>query len=322
MMRRVTVLRILDANLNRAREAVRVLEDLVRFGPGDARAVRELRAVRHGLSTIGDALALLSARDAAGDVGRESPPAPARGLGDLAFANFKRLEEALRSIEECGRASDRAVARRAQAMRFRAYALESRVVPPMVRRDRLEVARVYVLLIEHPRLLWIAAKAVEGGADVIQLRASTAWLPKLRKIAAGRLLIVNDVPAKADGIHLGRTDMAPARARSLLGPRAIIGVTTHSFAEARAAVRAGADYISIGPMYASKTKPDVEPRGFSYLSRALKLGVPAFAIGGIDARRAAALARRGVTRVAVCDAVTSAADPARAVRAIRRALIG
>lgn len=309
--------RIIDANLNRAREALRVLEDRVRFELNDARQTRRLHDLRHAVGALADGMTmrLLAARDTTGDVGAARPP----GTGDRVTANFKRAQEALRVLEECGLG-------RAAKLRFEAYALEKELAPRLARAGRLREARICVLL--EPRG-W--ERAIECGADLFQLRAPgmgprelLRWAERARRRTEA-LLIVNDRPdvaeaAGADGVHLGATDLSPAAARRVLRPDRIVGATTHTLAEACAAARAGADYISIGPMYASRTKPGLAPHGLGYVRAALRLGVPAFAIGGIDAARAAALRRLGVTRVAVCESVVAARDPAAAVRGLRRAL--
>lgn len=303
--------RIIDANLNRAREGLRVLEDLARFELGDAARTRELRAMRHAVGAMADGMTmrLLAARDAAGDVGAAAPS----DSSDVALANFKRVQEALRSLEECG-------LRRAARLRFRAYELEKELVPRLSRARRLRDACVYVLLTPER---W--ERVVGCGADVFQLRAPgmgprelARWGRRVRARTSA-LLIVNDRPdvaeaIDADGVHLGATDPAIADARRAMRPDRIVGATTHSLSEARAAI--GADYLSVGPMYPSNTKPGLRALGFAYVRAVHRLGLPVFAIGGITPERIPELRRAGVSRVAVCEAV--AEDPARVVRALRR----
>lgn len=309
--------RVIDANLNRAREGLRVIEDRVRFELNDATRTRALRRLRHAVGGLADGMGmkLLAARDSAGDVDRAAPG----GSADAATAGFKRVQEALRSLEACG-------VRGAARLRFRAYDLEKEIVPLLVRARRLDGAHVYVIL--EPRG-W--TRVVGCGADLFQLRAPgmsdrrlLRWARQVRRRTRARL-IVNDRPdvaeaAGADGVHLGARDMPVAEARRLLRPDRLIGATTHTLAEARAAARAGADYISVGPMFTSRTKPGLKPGGFRYLRSALKLDVPAFAIGGIDLSNVRELRRAGVTRVAVCEAVGKASNPRRVVRGLGRVL--
>lgn len=305
--------RIIDANLNRAREGLRVLEDLARFEIDDAAISRELRAMRHAVGAMANGLTmrLLAARDVGRDVGAAAPT----DSTDVVTANFKRVQEALRSLEECG-------LRRAARLRFRAYDLEKHLVPRLFRARRLRDACVYVLLTpdrwEH---------AVDCGADMVQLRAPgmgvralTRWGRRVRARTRA-LLIVNNRPdlveaIDADGVHLGATDPMIADARRAMRADRIIGATTHSLAEARRAK--GADYLSVGPMFPSNTKPGLRARGFAYVRAIHRLGPPVFAIGGVTPSRVPELRRAGVSRVAVCEAVTAARDPARVVRALRK----
>ena len=323
----IGILRLLDANLNRAREALRVLEDLARFDAGDARLSASLKAARHALDREArpHARALREARDAAGDVGRDRdvPVRGGRSAGEIAAANAKRAQEALRSVEEAAKGRFPSLAATAHRLRYAAYVVERELLDP---RRRLASAKLYVLLdpsVAAGSLERIAAAAVRGGADVLQLRqkprVDVGLARALKAAGRGALFLVNDDPgvalaAAADGVHLGLEDLPIAEAKRLgVG---IVGATSHSLAEARRARRAGADYVSVGPMFATPLKPDLEPRGAGYLAAVKKLGIPHFCIGGITAENA----KRSFTRVAVCSAVIGAKDPKAAARAIRRAL--
>lgn len=322
-----SIYRILDACFNRAREALRVLEDLARFHAGDAAAAAALKEARHGLDRAGRPFTaeFLRARDAAGDVGRDadrSVEGP-RALAEILSANFKRAGEALRTIEEVSKGRHREMCAAAHCFRYRLYDIEKRFSGP---RLRLAAARLYVILDPEAArvpLTRTAREALRGGADILQLRQKprpdVGLARALRAVARDALFIVNDRPdialaAGADGVHLGAEDLPVADARRLgVG---IVGATTHSLAEARRAAAAGADYLSVGPMYSTERKPGLPPRGFEYLAAVKKLGVPFFCIGGITRENV----RPSMGRVAVCGAVAGAADPAAAARAIRRAL--
>jgi thiamine-phosphate pyrophosphorylase len=313
------LLRILDANFNRAREALRVLEDVARFRDDDARTQAELRALRHRLSSMERRYgrALVRARDSAADVGREAAT-DRRDAEGLSAANFKRAQEALRVLEEAGASG-------AQALRFALYELETSTDA----RRRLRGVRLCVLLdpdVTRRPLERVAREALAGGAGMLQLRAKGRGdrerLRAARSLAAlaheaGALFVVNDRPdlaraAGADGVHLGADDLPVAAAR--LVP--IVGATTHSLAEAKAAVREGADYFSVGPMFPTARKPGLPPRGFAYLDRAARLGTPFFCIGGITRSNV----RRRMQRVAVCAGIIAQEDVRGAARAIRAKL--
>ena len=323
-------LRILDANLNRAREALRVVEDVARFHRNDEALASALKDLRHRIDGPARPLAraLLGARDSERDVGREGdrPVREPRPLEEVAAANLKRAQEALRSIEEVAKGRHPALSAAAHAARFDLYAVERRMMADL--RTRLRAARLYVLLdpsVTRRSLARIAREAVAGGADVLQLRQKPrpdlGLAREIRAAAPDAVFIVNDDPAVAlasgaDGVHLGLED-PPIREAKRLGA-GIVGATSHSLAEATRAARAGADYVSVGPMFATALKPHLAPRGREYLAAVKRLGIPFFCIGGITAGNA----RPSMERVAVCAAVVAAKDPAAAARAIRRALDG
>jgi thiamine-phosphate pyrophosphorylase len=180
-----------------------------------------------------------------------------------------------------------------------------------------------------PRAL--AAAFLAGGARLLQLRLkdasarellaeARAILPLVR--AHGGRLVVNDRAdvarlAGADGVHVGQDDLPVAAARRVVGPHALVGVSTHDVAQARAADAAGADYLGVGPVFATATKADaLAPRGLA-LVRAVRAVVrrPLVAIGGIDVDTAASVRAAGADAVAMIGALVRAPDPAAVVRA-------
>lgn len=349
------VARILDANLNRAGEAIRVVEEAARFLLEDAALVRRAKEMRHLLSRAARATlpssVRLAARDAKGDVGRRLRVAlqrDSRDVGETVEANCKRLQEALRCIEEYG-AGRPSLARAAQALRMDAYVLESDLLAALGPRRALRDARLYVILTEEVarRPLAEAARlALSGGAQLLQVREKTK--SDRRLVAAVRVVValarprgvpvlVDDrvdvaLAAGADGVHVGPDDLSIADARRLLGPSAIVGATAHSAAEARRAERAGADYVSAGPVFSAATKwrhlepgeaPRLDPRGLAVVREITRAATrPVFAIGGITAENLDRVLRAGARRVAVCAGVIAAANPVRAARRMRRLLDG
>ena len=189
------------------------------------------------------------------------------------------------------------------------------------------------------RLIETVAAALGGGVSMVQFRDKGAYSPEERAEAGrgiGRLcrrdgvpFLVNDDPALAtrlgaDGVHVGRADPSPRVARSLLGPKAIVGATVYGNpGEEDAAEKAGADYVAVGSFFPSPTKPEAAVRSLSVLDSVVaRSRLPVFAIGGITADRARILARHGVAGVAVVSAIMDAADPRRAAGEIRRAFEG
>ena len=339
--------RIIDANFNRAREALRVAEDYARFALDSARLTSALKTLRHQLREAVDAFglprsALVGARDTAGDVGTPlSTPAELRRTdgASVAQAAFKRLGEALRCLEEYGKTLDADAARTIEALRYRGYEIESEMF--RVPRGRLAQAALYVILgrpgARCDELLAIARSALAGGAAVVQRRQKDA--ADGERLALARdlreatrqhdaLLIVNDRPdiallSHADGVHLGQSDLPVRAARRLLGPEKIIGGTANTAEAAAALEAAGADYIGCGAMFASSTKPEREVVGPQRLADVLRaVRIPVFAIGGIDLGNVEAITAAGGERVAVGAAIVGAADAEAAARAFCRKLRG
>jgi thiamine-phosphate pyrophosphorylase len=177
--------------------------------------------------------------------------------------------------------------------------------------------------------LELVAAFVRGGAAVVQLRLKQAGAGELlrvakeaRKLCAGRtLLLVNDRPdvaklSEADGVHLGQEDLPWEAARRIVGPDALIGVSTHSDEEIASAQ--GADYIGFGPIFATASKPGAPlppPHGIDGLRRAVQRSrVPVVAIGGITAENAREVAGAGARCTAAIASLCNAPDPERAVR--------
>ncbi len=204
-------------------------------------------------------------------------------------------------------------------------------------RKRLGDAALYLLLTR--RLcrrdpLEVLEQAIEGGVDVVQVREpglpTAELVPWLRRVSErtrsrGVLLIVNDdVAAVADGtvdgVHLGQDDMPIADARTRIGPRLLVGWSTHDRAQVERSAHLDVDYIGVGPVFDTSTK-GLCGRGLTLIRTAYGAAtVPAFAIGGIDPERAVWLRQHGVTRVAVSSAICGADEPRTVARSIRVAL--
>ena len=182
----------------------------------------------------------------------------------------------------------------------------------------------------------VAEEAIRGGADVIQLRdkaASTRQLHqealRVRAVtkAAGIPLIINDHvdiahAVGADGVHLGQDDLPIAAARAILGPNRLIGRSTHSLEQAIAAELDGADYIGVGPIFPTPTKPGSQSVGVDLIRQvALRLSVPFVCIGGIDTTTLQSVLSAGAERIAVVRAVCGAANPHEAAAALKQRLI-
>jgi len=329
----VETYRILDAASNRAREGLRVVEDFVRWAWNDGWLSRELKECRHELTALLRQLpqsALMSARDTEQDVGteirtaseyrRESPAA-------VATASLKRIEEALRSLEEFSKIVDAELSPRFEQLRYRIYTLDKAIHTTQAARVRFADHRLCLLatssLCHHgigPAIL----SALQSGVRVIQLREKS--LPDRELLALAQhvrlwtrdfeaIFIMNDRPdlaalAQADGVHLGQDDVPVAMARRILGPDKLVGVSTHSIEQARQAVREGADYLGVGPVFPSPTKAFEEFPGLDFVRQvADEIALPWFAIGGITQDNIPELLAAGATRIALSSAICSAAEP-------------
>lgn len=206
------------------------------------------------------------------------------------------------------------------------------------RRERLARSRLYFVLEarphgEDPGPLLDAA--LRGGVDVFQLRdkelddaALVAAAEPFRAVceAHGALFVLNDRPdlveaCGADGVHVGQADAAAPEARSRVGAERLVGVSTSSREQMRAAQEVGADYAGVQTVYATPTKPGEPAEGLDVVRAAAgTLSIPWFAIGGIDLSNVAEVAAAGAPGVAVVRAIRDADDPELAARKLREAL--
>jgi thiamine-phosphate pyrophosphorylase len=203
-------------------------------------------------------------------------------------------------------------------------------------RERLRRARLYLVVdaaAEH-----VLPAALRGGVDMVQLRDKELGDDSLLEVAArfravcrehGALFWLNDRPdlalaARADGIHVGQDDTPTREVREQVGDQLLIGLSTHSPEQFDAALGSEADQLSVGPVWATPTKPGRPAAGLDYVRHAAASGGerPWFAIGGIDAGNVGEVVEAGASRVVVVRAIRDAADPEQAARRLREALPG
>jgi thiamine-phosphate pyrophosphorylase len=336
--------RVLDACANRAREALRVIEDYCRFVLDDALLSKELKELRHDLTealAAVSATGVLQARETLHDVGTSLTTAAEQqrhSLRAVVQANLKRLEEALRSLEEFGKLHDPALGNTLEGLRYRSYTLEKAIVLGTSARQRLADARLYVLVTGSgcaAALDWTIQEAAAGGAQIIQLREKSLPDRELAERArqvrrwtrqAGVLFIVNDRPdiarlVEADGVHLGQEDLTVRDARRLVGPDALVGVSTHNLDQVRQALLDGASYIGVGPTFPSGTKSFAELAGLEFVRQVAETtSLPAFVLGGVNLDNLPAALAAGARRVAVSQAICRADDPRAATARFHAAL--
>jgi len=344
------VLRLLDANLDRAREGLRVVEDWCRFGLDRADLVARLKDLRQRLGLLhGDAYkqARHTGSDVAAGLGHPAQAQRQRPQQVVA-ANCGRVQEALRVLEEFARGMDAPLAAEAAAIRYALYDLEVDLLRACqggdARRRQLRQCPLYLITSPSERLEAVVEAALRGGVRLVQYRAKEGTAGpdgqpitdglRLRQAQAlrqlcsqhGALFVVNDridiaLAVDADGVHLGQGDLPPALARRLLGPEKLIGRSTHAIDQLRQAVADGCDYVGVGPVNATPTKPGRDPVGLDYVRQAAaECPLPFFAIGGIDATNLAAVLAAGASQVAVVRAIIEAEDPQAASRDLLRQL--
>jgi thiamine-phosphate pyrophosphorylase len=197
----------------------------------------------------------------------------------------------------------------------------------------LAEARLYFVTGIEPGLDRLLAEAFAGGVEIAQLRDKQASddaivrageIFRRRADEAGALFVVNDRPelalrCGADGVHVGQDDLSVPAVRELVGPDLLIGLSTHSPEQIAAA--AGADYIGVGPVYATPTKAGRAAVGLELVREAAaSAAVPWFAIGGIDLENVDEVVAAGAGRVAVVRAIRDAADPRATAAELRRRL--
>jgi thiamine-phosphate pyrophosphorylase len=340
----VSAARAVDANANRTRESLRVLDDYVRFVLDDAVLTEELKTLRHDFAALIDRLPpslLDESRETLRDVGTgiTSPGEYFRqSVGDMARINFKRLQEALRSLEEFGKVFAPELAAGLEAIRYRAYTVERAIGIGTDARARLENGKLYVLLTGAScaaALDWTIREAAAGGADIFQLREKNLTDRELIERARNvrrwtretqTLFILNDRPdiarlVQADGVHLGQDDMSVKEARQILGSGPLIGVSTHTPEQVRRAVMDGASYIGVGPTFASSTKDFPQLAGLEFVRRAASMTtLPAFIIGGVNANNVGEAVAAGARRIAVSAAICQANEPQPIAARLRAAL--
>ncbi len=336
-MDRRQLYRIIDANANRAREGLRVVEEVIRFVLEEPDITARLKTIRHDLTRALGTFPnsdLLSARNSEEDVGRRlyhEEEGRRTGYEEIVRVNMRRTEEAIRALEEFSKVIDSRLGENFKDIRFQLYSLEKEVgkkTGAVERRKAIRDWKLYVILdrdlIGDRDPLEIAKAAASAGAKVIQWRDKEGSAREAVKVVShlkqdkslkNIKIIINDrvdltLAAGADGVHLGQEDLPISEARKILGEEKIIGVSTHNVEEALQAEKEGADYISLGPILYTQTKKDVgAPLGVKKISQVKKsVKLPLIVIGGITEGNIGEVRRAGADAVAVASAILKTKD--------------
>jgi thiamine-phosphate pyrophosphorylase len=294
----------------------------------------KLKEIRHSvissISVLNDSL--LSQRDVDGDVGSNIETITEQaGLSSIISANAKRAEEGLRVIEEVSKLPDLCKSLDSNIFkkyRFEVYKLEQELQSRILRTRKIKYIKgIYAIIdtsiIKFENLEETARKIIRGGASVLQLRDKISIRKDLLEIATDLqilchennvLFIVNDyldiaIASNSDGIHLGQDDIPITTARKELAIDKIIGCSVRTISQAIKAFEDGADYIAVGSIFATKTKPDTAVTGIDVLEQIKdRLDLPLVAIGGINLDNAEQIKDSGADALAIISAILKSED--------------
>ncbi len=325
----IRISQIIDANLDRAREGLRVLEDWARFALGKEDFVIRIKNFRQILGKnhleiykvsrnhIKDHCKGLSHSE---QINRKSPY-------KIISSNSARVQEALRVIEEFSRGRNNKLSKIASEIRYEIYTLEIDLLNFNARRRAKSIINennLYSITDHRENLLEIIEKILLGGVKIIQYRFKDGndldHLKKAIEIKSlckkyNSLFIVNDrvdiaLASDADGVHLGQDDIDIISARKLLGYSKIIGVSANNSTDITNALKEECDYIGIGPVFHSSTKKNKDPLGVDKIKYLTKdINIPWFAIGGINKENISFLKNYGINKVAIVSGLLNAEDP-------------
>lgn len=343
----IVLRRMLDANVNRVMEGLRTLEDVARFsdlGPLQS----QYKSIRHELQRSIDTLgisALVSARDAQGDVGKDAKTASEmerpQGIESIVAAAGARVQQGLRVIEESSKVLMASESGSLESLRYRVYDLNS-ALQLACQRDLgfLRQSRLYVLVdcrLELDEFVCRVQELSRAGVQLIQIRDKQAQPNRIVKYVQASVecldpsatrVVVNDrvdiaATTRAHGVHVGQEDLGPAASRRLLQPWQFLGLSTHDIDQVQYALDIGVDYIGCGPTFPSQTKSFESYSGTDFLKTAadwfqsVSSDLPAFAIGGIDPGNLDQVIRAGFHRIAVGSCVWNAENPANVAEKLR-----
>lgn len=341
------IYRVIDSNVNRVSEGIRVLEDISRFVLEESDITTELRETRHWIRKLLNKIddKMISARDSVSDIGRDisgkSKIDSKKDIKQLLVSNFKRVEEGLRSIEESLKIPDHYQAsKKVENLRFRIYDIEKRLMGIFNKPEF--PGGIYGLTAEkfsNGRCnIDVAEKMIQGGVSILQYREKHTKKEfaemykecrEIRKMTSENdvLFIINDyielaIMAGADGVHIGQDDYPVEEVQKRLPQNMILGLSTHSPQQAQAALEAGVDYIGVGPIFSTNTKENVcDAVGLEYLEWVNNnLDLPYVAIGGIKEHNLKQVVDRGAKTVAMVTEIVSSIDIPKKIKQLKSIL--
>ena len=323
------IYQIIDANLDRAREGLRVLEDWARFGLGENDFVVKIKNFRQILGKnhlevykqsrnhIEDQCKGLTHQE---QIKRGTPE-------QIISSNSGRIQEALRVIEEFSRLHNHELSKIASEIRYEIYTLEIDLLKLSKFKNSQKILRendLYIITDQKENLLEIIEEILQAGVKIIQHRFKTGTdkdhlqeAIQIKNLCKkyNSLFIINDrvdiaLASNADGIHLGQDDLDLKTARKLLGYSKIIGISANNKIDISNAIKGGCDYIGVGPVFETETKKNKKPIGLEKIKELTKdLNIPWFAIGGIKSNNISYLKSNGFKKVALVSQLMNSEDP-------------
>ena len=333
-------LRIIDANINRLGEGLRVLEEIARMVLNDTNLTQKLKEIRHKTLKINAELhrKFLDSRDAAGDVGSSMTvkgEENSRDVQGMITSNAKRVQESLRVLEEMAKIPELNLdSEKYRKARFELYYIEQELIARISRQDKLERLKgIYAVIdtewLKGQKPADIAKQVIRGGAGVVQLRCKElnirdfiAIAYKLKKICTEKniLFIINDslevaLACKADGLHVGQEDLPVTIARKLIPIDMMLGCSVKTVDEAQNAKKDGADYLGVGSIFPTTTKDNIQVVGIERIKEIkTAVDIPIVAIGGINRSNVIKVMKAGANAAAVINAIMDAEDIEKATR--------
>ena len=320
---------IIDANLDRAREGLRVLEDWARFGIMRDELVIKLKNYRHILSKY-HFQAYKAARNFSRDTNQgltHNEQKNRESISSIISANSSRVQEALRVIEEYSRNENPELSLISSKIRYEIYSLEITLLDCASNKELLKVLlenNLYFISNQSSQTIQIIEKVLKGGIKIIQHRFKDGRdCDNLKKALEIRklcnkykaLFIVNDridiaLASNADGVHLGQGDIDIKSARMILGFSKIIGVSANKSGDIKKALANGCDYLGVGPVFETTTKKGKKPLGIEKIKKITKsITIPFFLIGGIKKENISILIKNGFNKVAIISEIANAEKP-------------
>ena len=321
----MSVVRVLDANINRAAEGMRVLEDISRFVLENKELCITIKNCRHSLR---EQSPTIHSRNTGTDVGTSLTAVQEYKRGsihDIATAAGNRCAEALRVIEEFLKL--RGTENKIESIRYKMYDVSAEIIRRLGSTNKKQWKLCFVMTKDECLLPWqeTLQQAIESGCDCVQLREknkSTAEMIQhafsVKKLveAYHTPVIINDrvdvmLSTNASGVHLGENDMSVQDARKVIGSQYIIGATVHTAESVNKALESGADYVGVGAMFPSETKPNVPVASFALLDSVQCCNH--LAIGGITTKNVHELYSAGCRGIAVSSAIARSTTPGKIV---------